>query len=54
MSNKINYRIYIFGGHKVRVCNGNYLDPERIKHYEEEYGRLESVTYKGQTVVNDI
>lgn len=45
-------RIYTFGfGQKITVPNGGYLTPERIQHYEFCFGVLQSVKYKGQTVI---
>lgn len=46
-----NDRIYIFGTKKVYGVNGQYLSADRIKHYEDIYGTLISVTYKGRKVI---
>ena len=45
-------RIYVFGEQKITVPNGGYLTPERIQHYEFCFGKLYSVTYRGQTIIN--
>ena len=45
-------RIYVFGEQKITVPNGGYLTPERIQHYEFCFGKLYSVTYRGQTISN--
>ena len=49
-------RTYYFGPsennlHKIEVANGGYLKPDRIKHYEDIYGPLYSVRYRGHTVL---
>ena len=49
-------RYYFFGANekhlsKIEVPNGGYLRADRIKHYEDIYGPLYSVKYKGKTVL---
>lgn len=48
----MNDRYYYFGSQKqkITVPNGGYLTPERIEHYEFCFGRLQCVSYMGQTV----
>ena len=45
-------RSYYFGKEmkEIQVPRGGYLEPDRIKHYEEIFGPLYSVKYHGQTV----
>lgn len=46
-----NDRIYNFGNdHKIYVKNGGYLQPDRIKHYEDCFGKLNYVKYRGISV----
>ena len=49
-------RYYFFGSESkvecIQVANGEYLSPDRIKHYEDCFGRLYSVRYHGKTVFN--
>ncbi len=49
-------RTYYFGKNendlkKIQVANGEYLKPDRIKHYEDCFGPLYSVKYRGRTVI---
>ena len=49
-------RYYYFGPSehnlkKIEVPNGGYLRADRIKHYEDIYGPLYSVKYKGKTIL---
>lgn len=49
-----NTRLYYFGDHKpIHVANGGYLPADRIHHYEDIFGKLQAVKYKGRTVVTD-
>ena len=48
-------RYYFFGPSestliRIEVSNGKYLEPDRIKHYEDIYGPLYSVRYRGKTI----
>ena len=49
-------RIYYFGYDEdhlksIQVENDGYLKPDRIKHYEDCFGPLYSVKYKGRIVL---
>ena len=48
-------RYYYFGKEnnltQIEVANGGYLKPDRIKHYEDCFGKLYSVKYKGKIVL---
>lgn len=49
-------RYYFFGSDvdyltKIEVPNGKYLKADRIKHYEDIYGPLYSVEYRGHTII---
>jgi len=51
-------RFYYFGPsenclRRIDVIRGGYLSPDRIKHYEDIYGPLYSVKYRGQTIICD-
>ena len=48
-------RTYYFGNdennlREIQVPNDGYLKPDRIKHYEDIFGPLYSVKYKGKYV----
>lgn len=46
-------RTYYFGKNKkkVEVANGGYLPPDRIKHYEDVFGPLYSMRYRGHMIL---
>ena len=49
-------RTYYFGKNEKKLKaifahDGAYLSADRIKHYEDIYGPLYSVEYKGRTVL---
>ena len=49
-------RLYFFGKDEsnlkvIQVSNGGYLNADRIKHYEDCFGPLYSVKYRGKTVL---
>lgn len=49
-------RTYYFGKNEkhlkaIFAHGGSYLSADRIKHYEDIYGPLYSVEYKGKTVL---
>ena len=51
-----NIRFYYFGSNeksltKIEVPNNGYLKADRIKHYEDIYGPLYSVKYRGKTIL---
>ena len=51
----IDDRVYLFGSdenhlNKIMVPNGGYLNADRIKHYEDCFGPLYLVRYRGKTV----